>query len=191
MKISFIENTPSALKFKVSGVDNTFINSLKRILTSTVECFAIDKVTFYENTSAMFDEYISHRIGLVPISTPESGYDEKDEILFNLEAEGPITVYSKDLKSTDKKVKVVNEDIPIMKLGEGQKIKLDGKAILGNGIKSAKFQPAFVTFKQNADGSEFEFYIESFGQIPAKEILNRGLGIISEELKATHKELKK
>jgi DNA-directed RNA polymerase subunit D len=191
MKISFIEDTPSSIRFKVSGISATFANSIRRILINSVSCFAIDKVTFYENTSAMFDEYMSHRIGLVPLATPASGYDEKDEILFNLEAEGPKTVYSKDLKSSDKKVKVVNEDIPIIKLAEGQKIRLEGKAVMRNGMKSAKFQPGLVTFKQYEEGNDFEFYIETFGQMTAKEILNRGLEIITQDLKSAHKEIKK
>ncbi len=191
MKISFIEDTPSSIRFKVSGIDNTFANSIRRMLINSVSCFAIDRVTFYENTSSMFDEYISHRIGLIPLITPSSGYDEKDEILFNLEAEGPKTVYSKDLKSTDKKIKVANDSVPIIKLAEGQKIRLDGKAIMRNSMRSAKFQPGLVTFKQNEEGNEFEFYIETFGQMSAKEILNRGLEIITQDLKAAHKEIKK
>ena len=190
MKVNFIENTPAALRFKISGVGSTFANSLRRIALNSVDCFAIDKVTFYENTSSMFDEYIAHRVGLIPIITPE-GYDEKDEILFHLEAEGPRTIYSKDLEETDKKVKVANKDIPIIKLSEGQKLRIDCKAILGNSMKSSKFQPGLVTFTSNEDDSEFEFYIESFGQMSAKEILNRSLDIINSGLKATQKELKK
>ncbi|MDE1761773.1 MAG: DNA-directed RNA polymerase subunit D [Candidatus Micrarchaeota archaeon] len=191
MKVSFIENTPSVVRFKVSDAGSTVVNSLRRIATNGVSTFAIDSVTFYENTTAMFDEYISHRLGLIPLMTPESGYDEKDEILFHLEAEGPKTVYSRDLEGTDKKVKVANENIPIIKLLEGQSIKLDGKARLGNSMKNSKFMPGLVTFKSNDQESEFEFYIESFGQMTAKEILNRALDIIDDGLKATQKEVKK
>ncbi|MDE1845831.1 MAG: DNA-directed RNA polymerase subunit D [Candidatus Micrarchaeota archaeon] len=190
MKVNFIENTPSAIRFKVSGVSSTFVNSLRRAASNSVPTMAVDVVTFYENTTSMFDEYISHRIGLIPLITPE-GYDEKDEVLFTLEAEGPKTIYSKDLVETDKKVKVANENIPIMKLGPEQRLKVDCKAVMGNGMKSAKFTPGLVTFTANEDNSEFEFYIESFGQMSAKEILNRSLDIINEGLKATHKELKK
>ncbi|MGI0141251.1 MAG: DNA-directed RNA polymerase subunit D [Candidatus Micrarchaeales archaeon] len=190
MKVNFIENTPSVVRFKMTGVSNNFVNSVRRVASNSVKCFAVDNVTFYENTTSMFDEYISHRIGLVPIITPD-GYDEKDEIMFHLEAEGPKTILSKDMEPTDKKVKVANENIPLMKLAEGQRLKVDCKAILGNGMKSSKFQPGFITFTANEENSEFEFYIETFGQMNAKEILNRALEIIDDGLKATHKELKK
>ncbi|MFP3278803.1 MAG: DNA-directed RNA polymerase subunit D [Candidatus Micrarchaeota archaeon] len=189
MKVEFIENTPTALRFNISGVDVDFVNTLRRIIISRVKTFAIDKVTFYINTSSMFDEYIAHRIGLIPLITPTEGYDERDEILFNLDMEGPGTVYSKDLISTDKNVKVAFDDIPIIKLAEGQRIKLDGKAVMGNGSKSAKFQPGLATYEKK-DEQNYEFYIETFGQMSAREILNKALEIIEEDLKATEKELK-
>lgn len=188
MKLTVLENTPKAFKFKLDKVSTNFANAVRRIATNSVPCFAIDSVTFYENSSAIFDEYIAHRIGLVPIITP-NGYDEKDEVLFNLEAEGPTTVYSKSLESNDKAVKVANPNIPIIKLAAGQKLRLDGKAIMGNASKSAKFQAGLVTYKMLGDES-FEFYVETFGQMPAAEILSKALGIITNNIKEVSKELK-
>lgn len=162
---------------------------MRRIAIGFVGCFAIDNVTFYENTSALFDEYIAHRLGLIPIVTPKD-YDEKDEVVFSLEAEGPATVYSKELKSKDKNVKIANDAIPIIKLAEGQRIRVDCKAVVGYGRKSAKFQTGIVSYKEK-NGSDFEFYVESFGQMPASEIVKRTLDIISSELKEIQKEVKK
>ena len=85
----------------------------------------------------MFDEYIAHRIGLVPILTPK-GYGETDAIVLSLEIEGPVTVYSKDLKASDKEVTVANENIPLIKLAEGQSIRADCKAVIGNGQQRAR-----------------------------------------------------
>ncbi|MEM3181441.1 MAG: DNA-directed RNA polymerase subunit D [Candidatus Micrarchaeaceae archaeon] len=190
MKINFTEDTPFAVRFTISGIGFAEANALRRIATGSVPTFAIDTVTFYENTSAMFDEYIAHRIGLIPILTPSKGYDEKDEIMFSLEAEGPITVYSGDLKTSDKNVKVANEKIPIMKLAEEQRLKLEGKAIMGTGSKHAKFQPGIATYKQ-LDNGDFEFYVETFGQMPAIEIVNKALVIFDKQLKEFQSALKK
>lgn len=188
MKLSVLENTPKVFSFKLEKASINIANALRRIAINSVACYAIDSVTFYENSSAIFDEYIAHRIGLVPLITP-NGYDEKDEILFKLEAEGPTTVYSKELESNDKSVKVANDQIPIIKLATGQKLRLDGKAILSKALKSAKFQPGIVTYKM-LDESTFEFYVESFGQHPAAEIISKALGIISNDVKEVYKELK-
>ncbi|MCL5675140.1 MAG: DNA-directed RNA polymerase subunit D [Candidatus Marsarchaeota archaeon] len=189
MKFTVLEDTPLTYRFKISDTSYNFANALRRVAISSVGCLAIDKVTFYENTSSIFDEYIAHRIGLVPILTP-SNYDEKDEVIFSLSAEGPVTVYSKDLKSADKSAKVANENIPIMKLAEGQSLRLEGKAILGVGSKSSKFQPGIISYKSMDNESEFEFFVESYGQMPAHEIIKRALNIISSSVKEVHKELK-
>ncbi len=188
MKLAVLENTPKAFKFRLDKVSVNFANAIRRIATNSVPSFAIDTVTFYENSSAIFDEYIAHRIGLVPILTP-NGYDEKDEVLFTLEAEGPCTVYSKSLESNDKSVKAANDNIPIIKLAQGQKLRLDGKAVMNAASRSAKFQPGLVTYKQLADDS-FEFYVESFGQLPATEIISKALSIITSNVKEVQKELK-
>ncbi len=190
MKVSFIEDAPSAIRFKVSGINSTLANSLRRIMSGTVGCFAIDKVVMYENSSAMFDEYIAHRIGLIPIITPKDA-KEDEQILFNLEAEGPKIVYSKELLSTDKSVKVANEEIPIIELGEGQRLRLEGQARMGAGSESAKFRPALVTYTADENEEDYEFYVESYGQMPAKEILNRALYIINDALKQAQKSVKK
>ncbi|MCL5239041.1 MAG: DNA-directed RNA polymerase subunit D [Candidatus Marsarchaeota archaeon] len=189
MKVSVVENSPKVLRVDISGIGYGVANAIRRAAIGRIGCFAIDNVTFYENSSALFDEYLAHRMGLVPILTPKD-YDEKDEIVFSIEAEGPATVYSKEMKSSDKSVKVANGDIPIIKLAEGQRLRADGKAVMGTGSRSAKFQPGITSYKAKSP-TEFEFYFESFGQMPANEIMRRALDIISAGLKDIHKELKK
>ena len=189
MKVSVIENLPGVMRIDMNSISYGLANAIRRVAIGEVGCFAVDKVTFYENTSSIFDEYVAHRIGLVPILTPK-GYGETDAIVFSLEVEGPVTAYSKDMKSADKEVKVANENIPLIKLAAGQKVRADCKAVIGKGNTSAKFQPGIVTYKAK-EGSDFEFYVESFGQIPANEMIRRALDIISSDLKEIHKELKK
>ncbi len=190
MKIESLEDNNKVYRFVLKDATNSYANALRRVAINHVKCFAIDTVTFYENSSAIFDEYIAHRIGLIPIKTPTSGYSEEDEILFTLEAEGPKTVYSGDLEGKDKEVKVANEKIPIIKLAAEQKLRIDCKAILGNGARHAKFQPGLVTYEQ-ADDNTFNFYVETFGQMSPKEIINKAFSAIKEELKDTEKEVKK
>ncbi|MDE1810720.1 MAG: DNA-directed RNA polymerase subunit D [Candidatus Micrarchaeota archaeon] len=190
MKIEILEDNGSNISFALKDSTPAYANALRRIATNHVQSFAIDKVTFYENSSPMFDEYIAHRIGLVPIHTPLDGYTDTDEILFTLEATGPKTVYSKELESSDKEVKVENGNIPLIKLGAEQKIRIDCKAVLGTGFKHAKFQPGIVTYDQAGDKA-FNFYVESFGQMPPKEIINKALARIKEEIKEVEKQAKK
>jgi DNA-directed RNA polymerase subunit D len=190
MKIESLEENNKVYRFVLKDATNSYANALRRVATNHVKCFAIDTVTFYENSSAIFDEYIAHRIGLVPIKTPSSGYSDEDEVLFTLEAEGPKTVYSGELEAKDKDVKVANEKIPLIKLAAEQKIRIDCKAVLGSGSRHAKFQPGLITYDQ-ANDSTFNFYVETFGQMPPKEIINKAFSAIKDELKEVEKEVKK
>ncbi|MCL5102282.1 MAG: DNA-directed RNA polymerase subunit D [Candidatus Marsarchaeota archaeon] len=190
MNVKVQENNEKVFRFSLDGIRESHANALRRASINSVKTFAIDTITFYENTSSMFDEYIAHRIGLVPIITPSSGYKDDDEILFTAEATGPITVYSKDIQSTDKEVRVALEGIPIIKLGTGQRLRLDGKAKMGVASKHAKFQPGLVAVEQKGDES-FSFYVESFGQMPPKEIINKACDTIKERIKEVAKVAKK
>ncbi len=185
MDVDIIQSNDKVFEFTLSGVSTTFANAIRRTAINSVKCFAIDSVTVYENSSALFDEYIAHRIGLIPLATPDKIIDS-DEILFTLDATGPGTVYSKDLKSTDENIKVAIDNIPIMKLGEKEKLRLDGKAIVGSALKHVKFQPGLVTYEQINDNS-FKFYVEAFGQMSSKAIISKSLDILSEEIKELSK----
>jgi DNA-directed RNA polymerase subunit D len=189
MDAEIIEDTGKTFKFVLKKTTNNYANALRRAAINRVETFAIDKVTFYENTSVMFDEYIAHRIGLVPLTTPSKA-TKAEEVLFTLEASGPCTVYSKELHSSNKDVKVANPNIPIIKLIEGQQIRIEAKAVLGTALKHAKFQPGLVTFGQLNDDT-FEFYVESFGQMPPREIVYKAIDAIKDELKELKKDVKK
>ena len=188
MKIESLEENGNVYRFALKDATNSNANALRRAAINHVRCFAIDTVTFYENSSAMFDEYIAHRIGLVPIKTPSSGYS--DEVLFTLEAEGPKIIYSKELESRDKEVKVAIDNIPLIKLAQEQRLRIDCKAVMDTGYKHSKFQPGLITYDQ-IDDNTFNFYVETFGQMPPKEIINKAFSAIKDELKEVEKEVKK
>ena len=73
-------------------------------------------------------------------------------------------MYSSELETKDKEVKVANGAIPIIKLGNEQKLRIDCKAIMGDGARHAKFQPGVITYDEAKEGA-FNFYVESFGQM--------------------------
>ena len=190
MKLEKIEDNGIYCKFTLKDAGAYCANAIRRAAINHVKCFAIDTVTFYDNTSAIFDEYIAHRIGLIPIKTPSSGYSDEDEVIFTLDATGPKTVYSGELSSRDKEVRVANDKIPIIKLAAEQKLRVDCKAVMGTGFRHSKFQPGIVTY-DSPDENTFNFYVETFGQMPPKEIINKAVGAIKDELKEIAKEVKK
>ena len=72
MKIEIKHLSDRECRLVIDGVHPYFVNALRRTLLSEVPKLAIHKVTFYDNTSALFDEIISHRIGLLPVPTDPS-----------------------------------------------------------------------------------------------------------------------
>lgn len=188
VKIDVEKANDDVVEFTLTGLTTAQANALRRIAIASLPVFAVDSVTFYENDSALSDEYIAHRIALVPITTPD-GFDEKDVVLFALDAEGPKTVYSKSMKSNEAKVSVANEGIPIMVLGGNQRLRLEAKARLGNGREHAKFQPGLVTYGK--EGDSYRFYVESFGAMSAKDMVVKAVEILEEKLEEFGEALKK
>lgn len=73
MKIEFSSLEENAASFVLSDAPIAFANALRRAMVSEVMTFAIEDVKIYDNTSALFDEILTHRLGLIPLVTdPDS-----------------------------------------------------------------------------------------------------------------------
>ncbi len=139
-----------ACTFTVEGVPPYFVNALRRVLLSEVPKLAIDEVTFYDNTSALFDEVIAHRLSLLPVPTDPATLNLAGQVddegnpsymvRYTLTKEGPCTVYSGDLECEDSAFAIADPKIPIVNLLEGQRLILEAAAILGTGTQHAKWQ---------------------------------------------------
>jgi DNA-directed RNA polymerase subunit D len=156
LEVKIIEEKDNVLRFLVSGTSHTYVNALRRTMIAEVPAMAIEDVIMIENTSVLYDEVVAHRLGLIPLKTDLDAYvlpedcDCKSELgcskcraSFTLEAEAttePVMVYSSDLKP-DTAITPVSGNIPIVKLGPAQKLRLELYARLGRGIEHAKWQP--------------------------------------------------
>lgn len=76
--IRVTEMTQDRMSFELSDTDASMANALRRIMISEVPTLTIDMVTFEENTSCLADEFIAHRLGLLPIRS-----EGKDMSLWN------------------------------------------------------------------------------------------------------------
>ncbi|MEM0000919.1 MAG: DNA-directed RNA polymerase subunit D [Desulfurococcaceae archaeon] len=163
--MEILEKTPFSVKLRVKDVPLHLLNSIRRASMSEVPTMAIDYVIFVENSSVFYDEYIAHRLGLIPLRSeeaydrykpPEECAEAGEKRVFSmdcfakldLEVEGPetgvITVYSKDFVTSDPYVTPVHENIPIVKLIKGQRVKLEAFARLGRGKEHIKWSPVTV-----------------------------------------------
>ena len=68
-KIKILEHSRYSVKFELLQTDLSVANALRRIMISEVPTLTIDLVEVRENTSALHDEFIAHRLGLVPLQS--------------------------------------------------------------------------------------------------------------------------
>ena len=136
-----IGNTKEKLVLKINA-NESLANSIRRSL-SEVPTLAIDEVEIFSNDSALYDEMLALRLGLVPLKT-ERGMSQKTKIDLKLTKKGPCTVYAEDLRG---QAEVVYPKIPITILGEGHKLELVATAILGKGIEHAKYLPGLCYYR--------------------------------------------
>ena len=203
MNIEIREKDDERAVFVVEGVDDTFINTIRRICLVEIPTLAIEDVNIYKNDAKMFDEVLAHRLGLIPIVTDLDSYVMPSEcdcesgcqhcrVSFLLkekceEGNDSKIVYSKDLKSDDPAVKPVYDTIPIVRLREGEEVELEAIAELGLGSEHAKWQatttcgykyyPIVVDFEE----SKYIFKIETDGSLKPFDVLTIACDILSEK----------
>ncbi len=173
MKVELLSRRgDEALTLLIKGAKVGFVNALRRAITAEVPVFAVDEVQFYENTSSIWDEYIAHRIGLVPLKAEWGTYNEDSEARFYLEVEGPATVYSKDLQPQTPGVSVADEEIPIVMLREGQRLRLEAIARVGTAVEHAKWQAGIASYRPvvRIDVKDPEKLKELIPELDPKEI---------------------
>lgn len=136
----------------IEDTDVYFVNSLRRVMLAELPKLAIDDAIIYDNTSALFDEMIAHRLGLIPIPTDLQLLSFRNEckcggkgcpsctVRYTLSKEGECTVYSGDLQPEHPSFAITETMIPIVELTKDQRVILEVEAILGCGRDHAKWQ---------------------------------------------------
>mmetsp|Transcript_25538 Transcript_25538/g.33973 ORF Transcript_25538/g.33973 Transcript_25538/m.33973 type:complete len:83 (-) Transcript_25538:1206-1454(-) len=66
-KVEILSIAPHEIRFILSNTDISMANTIRRIMIAEVPTLAIDLVEYYENSTVLNDEYIAHRLGLIPI----------------------------------------------------------------------------------------------------------------------------
>mmetsp|Transcript_67117 Transcript_67117/g.143614 ORF Transcript_67117/g.143614 Transcript_67117/m.143614 type:complete len:358 (+) Transcript_67117:70-1143(+) len=72
-KIKVTHATPSLVKFTLTDTDVSMANMLRRIMLAEVPTMAIEIVNISDNDTVLFDEFLAHRMGLLPMASHSVG----------------------------------------------------------------------------------------------------------------------
>lgn len=166
--VNIREATNDTVDFILSNVDLSLANSLRRVMIAEIPTLAIDSVEVEINTTVLADEFISHRLGLIPLQSKDidqlvycrdcycEDHCDRCSVVLTLQAigesESTTNVYAKDLQILsdlggrnighpiiqDKEA----NGVLICKLRKGQELKLKCVAKKGISKEHAKWSPA-------------------------------------------------
>ena len=189
------------VSFLIKKITPAYANSLRRFMVNRVPVMAIEDIEFKKNSSALYDEIVAHRLGLIPLKTDLKSYNlpaackcenkgcAQCQAKFTLKTKGPCTVYAEDLKAKDPEIVPVHDKIPIVKLAKGQELELEATAVLGMGKSHVKWSPCHVWYtyepliEVNNDSAQFEQHkalyppqiFDKKGKIDKKLIIDNNL----------------
>ena len=187
------------MSVKLKGVPLQYANALRRICLNGIPVFAIDTVDIIENSSVLPDEGLAHRLGLIPIKTDLSRFNEPSKcdcqsetgcsnckvmlVLDSGDSDVTRTILSNELTSEDDSVKPTSDKIPIIQLAPGQRIKVECYARLGRGTEHAKWNSANISvLTETSKEDERVLTVESTGALKPEQIILAGVDELSSRL---------
>lgn len=213
--IKILEKNDSKISFQ-ADMPFSLANAIRRSVNE-IPILAIDELEITNNDSALYDEIIAHRVGLIPLKNENLKLKEdcncegkgcgKCMVKFKLSFTGPGTVYSDDLSPKGNNV----YKMPIALLDKEQELAFVGIGRMGKGIKHSKFSPGLLYYrysddngletdeehaKKLFDGSEKDekkqitMFIESWGSITPREIFLQANEALIKNLKELSKSIK-
>jgi len=187
MAIEVLEKSDQRVVFVVQNISMELANAIRRIIMSEIPVMAIDEVIVLKNDSPLYDEIISHRLGMIPLTTDLEVYKLPQDcdcggygcalcqVSLTCEVTNttniPLDVYSGDLKSNDPKIVPVNPKIPIVKIDKNNQLIIEAYAFLGKSRDHVKWQAVSNIFYRFYP--EIEFNDENCKKCQDKCVVSR------------------
>lgn len=194
MSVEFLNFSKSkdTINFDVKNCNSSFVNCLRRTILSSIrvcgfrtEEYEDSDLKVIENTSSLHNEFLLHRLGLIPINIVDVDTEDISKYKFILKVENktqqPINITSKDIKvinlesqkeeDTEKffpKSEITGDFILITRLkptpdGLGESIHIEGKCSIGTGKEHVRFSPVSnVCFINKVDPKIYESNLNDY-----------------------------
>ena len=181
MKVSDVKQDGDTLTFKLSSTDHSIANAIRRVLIAEIPTWAFATINVEENITPFSDEYISHRVGLIPLNNELIKGEAPQD--FTLDVKGPKAgirkVYSQEIKPKD----IVFPGIVIAELKgledkqEHLKIKMSITRGTHQQIDARHSAVSIAAYKQ-VDETTFEFTVETRGLLKFSTLMKTAFQVI-------------
>ena len=171
-RVEIEEITDESILVKISNIDISIANSIRRMALEEVDCMAMEIVDIISNSARTHDfQKLAHRLGTIPFVSTDA-----DKYLYTHECDCEdgkcskcYVEYSLNVKNVEDKVRIVTTrdlipkdesttvtpahqsatgSIYIRSLEPGEEITLKGEVRKGNGLLHAKYQiPSRISLK--------------------------------------------
>lgn len=150
--------------------DESLANAIRRSI-GYIPTMAIEELEISKNDSALYDETIAHRMGLIPLKM-EKSWKEGDSVKLKLNVKKEGIVYAEEIKGD---AEIVYGKTPITLLKADQELKINAVTAMGIGKDHAKFSPGVLFYRNACEvqlGKEFEETLKKIH--PEVEIKTKG-----------------
>jgi DNA-directed RNA polymerase subunit D len=178
--MEIIEKKNNQIVFKAE-IEDSLANAIRRYVNQ-VPVMAIDEVEIIQNGSALYDEVIAHRMGLIPLKI-DKVITEKNPGKLKLSSKKEGLVHAEELEGN---VEIVYGKIPITHLNKNQELELIATTKYGIGGEHVKFSPGLIFYRNISKitiGKEFSDEIKRL--CPKANIKEKGdkIEIIDDQAK--------
>lgn len=141
MVMEMLKSEKEEIVFSV-GMNVSLANAIRRSV-GEIDVLAISECDIYKNDSALYDEVISHRLGLVSLKNQKMKKGQEVEFKLKVKGKGE----GEMVLAGEMGGEVVYPETPVVLLGEGQVLELVARARAGRGVEHARFMPGLVYYK--------------------------------------------
>ena len=168
IKNVYVENDTITFDVAVSATE---ANKLRQIFLTKIPTMAIDEVHIYFNDSVMPDDFLIHRLQMIPILVDSCQFGEDDFFNLIIDKKGGI-VMSDDIKGEFKAM----SNIVCIKLNDDQRFFCEAVVRKGTAAQDPRWAAvSAVGFKKN--GNVFTLTVESLGVYKPEELLETAIVI--------------
>lgn len=108
-----LSNMRKRLDFDIENIDVSVVNAIRRVILSEIKNVACTDVTFIKNTSALHNEYTSHRLSLLPLCFSEKEIEKfnSDKYKFVINESGKKNITTHDIRIYDDNGNLYSEQV--------------------------------------------------------------------------------